>query len=55
MQLKETTLHNYEPGPPPAFPSNSPCEGEEDYGKIAQSINDEATIVNEENLFVGQR
>jgi hypothetical protein len=64
MQLNQTTLQNYEPEPPPAFTSNSPRESVDEvitkYSSQKQPSsftepNDEATIVSEENSFVGQR
>ncbi len=64
MQLNQMTLQNYEPEPPAAFTSNSPCEGvdtvltkcsgQKQPSSFTES-NDEASIVNKENLFVGQR
>ena len=64
MQLKETTLQNYEPEPPPAFPINSPREdvdkvltlysGQKQASSFTEP-NDDATIVYEKNPFVRQR
>ena len=57
-------MQNYELEPPPAFPINSLREGVDDVitsysGQKQPSSftepNDEATVVSEENLFVGQR
>ena len=66
MHLNQTTLQIYEPGPPPAFPNNSLREGvdtvvtrysgqKQPSSFTVTELNDDATIVYEENPFVGQR